>query len=325
LDPTLLVSPAIAFALTAIALKVVIGRVGLPLDRPNERSLHSHPVPRAGGFALVPAMLVAWSLAPVWPHWSLWLAVSGLFAISALDDVRGLPVGVRFSAHLAAAALVVSTLVGTTHGIALAVVLTLACAWMINLYNFMDGSDGLAGGMASIGFGSYALGAWLGGDAALATVCACVAAAAAGFLLFNFPPARVFLGDAGSIPLGLLAGALGLAGWNRGLWPIWFPALVFSPFVVDASVTLARRLARGERIWQAHREHYYQRLVRLGWGHRNTALAEYALMIFCGGLALAAIGRTAATQALIGAVAAAAYLVLMLGVDAGWKRRAPQA
>lgn len=318
-------SPAIAFALTAIALKVIIGRVGLPLDRPNERSLHSHPVPRVGGFALVPAMLVAWALAPAWPHWSLWLAASGLFALSALDDVRGLRVGVRFSAHLAAAALVVNTLVGAAHGIALAVFLTVACAWMINLYNFMDGSDGLAGGMALIGFGTYAAGAWLGGDAALATTCASVAAAAAGFLLFNFPPARVFLGDAGSIPLGLLAGGLGLAGWTRGLWPVWFPVLVFSPFVVDASVTLARRLARRERVWEAHREHYYQRLVRLGWGHRNTALAEYALMLFCGGLALATIGRPASVQATIVAVAATAYVVLMRGVDAGWKRRAAQA
>jgi len=90
------------------------------------------------------------------------------------------------------------------------------------------------------------------------------------------------MGDAGSIPLGYLAAALGLAGWSSGLWPIAFPLLVFSPFIVDASVTLAKRLSRGEKIWQAHRSHYYQRLVRMGWSHRRLALFEYGVMAAAG-------------------------------------------
>jgi hypothetical protein len=97
------------------------------------------------------------------------------------------------------------------------------------------------------------------------------------FLLLNFSPARVFMGDAGSVPLGFLAGGIGIAGWRTVSWPAWFPLLVFSPFVVDASVTLARRMfMRRERFWHPHREHYYQRLVRMGWSHRRLALTEYA-------------------------------------------------
>ena len=95
-------------------------------------------------------------------------------------------------------------------------------------------------------------------------------------------PARVFLGDAGSVPLGFVAAALGLAGMVREIWPIWFPLLVFSPFVVDSTTTLFRRLLRGEKVWQAHHEHYYQRMVRSGIGHRDTALIWYAVMLASG-------------------------------------------
>jgi len=161
--------------------------------------------------------------------------------------------------------------------------LILAVGWITNLYNFMDGSDGLAGGMSVIGFGAYALAA---GASPLATVSLCIAAAAGAFLVFNFHPARIFLGDVGSIPLGFLAGALGLVGWRGDAWPLWFPLLVFAPFIADATVTLARRAARGERVWQAHREHYYQRLVRSRLGHRGTAALAYVAMGLCAAAAL---------------------------------------
>lgn len=316
--------PAIAGVTTAVALRLILARPDLPLDRPNERSLHARPVPRVGGFALIPATLAGWLALGIGPPWPVWAAVCVLFVLSALDDVRGLPVSVRLLSHLIAALTVAITVLGDTHGWPMIVAMTLAITWMVNLYNFMDGADGLAGGMALIGFSALAVAAWWGADAALASACAAVAAAALGFLLFNFPPARVFMGDAGSVPLGLLAGAFAAIGWSRGLWPAWFPLLVFAPFVVDATVTLARRLARGERVWQAHREHYYQRLVRQGWGHRGTALAEYALMLGSAALALASLGRTAGTQAAILALAAIAYLALMRSVDAGWRRHAAE-
>src|SRR5690606_5547729 len=100
-------------------------------------------------------------------------------------------------------------------------------------------------------------------------LCWVIASAAAGFLVWNFPPARIFMGDTGSSALGLIAGALSLLGDRRGLFPLWVALLVFSPFLLDATVTLIRRAGRRERFWEAHRSHYYQRLA-LRWGHRKT-------------------------------------------------------
>src|SRR6185436_356022 len=106
-----------------------------------------------------------------------------------------------------------------------------------------------------------------------------------------------FLGDVGSIPLGFLAGGLGLLGWRNDLWPLWFPLLVFGPFIGDATLTLVRRLLRRERVWHAHREHYYQRMVRMGFGHRGTAWTAYAVMALCAGAALVGRGQPPAMQA----------------------------
>ncbi len=192
---------------------------------------------------------------------------------------------------------------------------------MTNLYNFMDGSDGLAGGMALFGFGFYAAAAWLAGDPALLAISATVSAAAAGFLWFNFPPARIFMGDVGSVPIGFMAGAVGLAGWANGAWAPWFPVLVFSPFIVDATVTLLRRALRGERVWRAHREHYYQRMVQLGLGHRNTALLWYALMVAVGVAGLSALGKAMAFKAAMLAGWIVAYVGLMAWVDRRWAAR----
>jgi UDP-N-acetylmuramyl pentapeptide phosphotransferase/UDP-N-acetylglucosamine-1-phosphate transferase len=184
---------------------------------------------------------------------------------------------------------------------------------MTNLFNFMDGSDGLAGGMALFGFATYAVAAAVGGAGDLLLVSACLAAAAGAFLVFNFAPARIFMGDVGSVPLGFLAAALGLAGWQRGVWPVWFPLLVFSPFVVDATVTLMRRAWRRERVWQAHREHYYQRMVRSGLGHAGTAWRWYAVMAAA---CLTSLGALSAPQQI-------QYLLLMgwvlIYVMAGWR------
>jgi UDP-N-acetylmuramyl pentapeptide phosphotransferase/UDP-N-acetylglucosamine-1-phosphate transferase len=290
---------------------------GLPLDAPNERSLHTAPTPRVGGLAIV--LTVTFALG--WLAWQpvvLACAVA-LALVSFLDDRSGLPTLVRFGAHLLAAAVSASWLIGLANPV-WTVAIVLAVVWMTNLFNFMDGSDGLAGGMALFGFCTYAIGAWLQGDALLATASIAIAAAALGFLAFNFHPAKVFMGDAGSIPLGFLAAGIGILGWRDGRWPIWLPIVAFSPFIVDASVTLARRLLRGERVWEAHRTHYYQRLVQLGWGHRRTALAEYCLMALCGGAALWGMRASMRTQLVLLAALAVLYGALALGIDRAWAR-----
>ncbi len=308
--------PLAAFLACWLVLSGLLRRGRLPMDHPNERSLHATPTPRIGGLGIMAGVLVAavWlanaTLLPVM------LAAFALAALSVLDDVRGLPVALRFLAHFVAAVACLLVL-GLTGWALLGG--TLAVVWMTNLYNFMDGSDGLAGGMAAIGFGALALAAWLGDAPGLAAFCAAIAAAALAFLRFNFPPARVFMGDAGSIPLGFLAASLGILGALQDVWPWLFPLLVFSPFIVDASVTLARRGLRGEKIWRAHRSHYYQRVVLLGASHRQLALAAYALMLAMAVLAFAlrAFPQHAAWVLII---SGAIYLMIFLGVDFRWRR-----
>jgi UDP-N-acetylmuramyl pentapeptide phosphotransferase/UDP-N-acetylglucosamine-1-phosphate transferase len=310
------VSAVVAFGLLSLLLR----HKRLPLDHPNERSLHSRPVPRIGGLALVPGVACGWALLPDTLTWAIWGPSLIVFAISWMDDLTDLAPALRLGLHLLAAAITAFALVYSTVGLAAVLISILVIAWMTNLFNFMDGADGLAGGMALFGFGSYALAAGAAGDPGLAAQCVAVAAAAAGFLAFNFPPARVFLGDAGSIPLGFIAAAFGIHGWLNGSWPVWFPVVVFSPFIVDASVTLARRVARGAKVWEAHREHYYQRLVQSGWGHRRTALAEYALMAGCGLLSVTFVRLSPTAQALFIAACALCYLGLIAGVDYAWRR-----
>jgi UDP-N-acetylmuramyl pentapeptide phosphotransferase/UDP-N-acetylglucosamine-1-phosphate transferase len=184
----------------------------------------------------------------------------------------------------------------------------------------MDGSDGLAGGMAAIGFGAYALAAHAGGDAAIAALSTALASSASAFLVYNHHPARIFLGDVGSIPLGFLAAALGLAGWRNDLWPLWFPVLVFGPFIGDATLTLVKRLVRGERIWQAHRSHYYQRMVQMGFGHRRTAWVGYVVMASCAGAALLARNQAPWLQALAFFGSSVFLAALAVWVDVRWAR-----
>jgi UDP-N-acetylmuramyl pentapeptide phosphotransferase/UDP-N-acetylglucosamine-1-phosphate transferase len=159
-------------------------------------------------------------------------------------------------------------------------------------------------------------------DAALALASMVIAGAAAGFLLFNFHPARIFLGDAGSIPLGFLAGALGYWGWREGVWPVWFPALCFAPFIGDASVTLLKRLLRGEKFWQAHREHYYQRMVQSGVGHASTARTWYLFMAAGIMLAVWALQFAVLIQWLVVVAWAALLAVAGLCIDLRWRRHA---
>ncbi len=292
----------------------------LAIDEPNARSLHTKPVPRTGGVGLLLGVAAGWALAGANFSWGMWVAAALVFLISLADDLRGLPAAVRFATHLLAAGLAATTLLGT-ESVVLVMGAILAIGWMCNLYNFMDGSDGLAGGMTLFGFFSYAAAAGVFGDTAFALLNLSIAAAATGFLIFNFHPARIFLGDAGSVPLGFLAATCGLLGWQRQIWPWWFPVLVFSPFIIDASVTLGRRLLAGARIWEAHRDHYYQRLVQLGVGHRGTALAEYLLMALCTIIGLWAISSESNLKFWVLASVGTFYFIAIVSIEHAWKSR----
>ena len=285
------------------------------LDQPNERSLHTRPVPRTGGIAILSGIFCGWAVLGL-PEWPILAGMLILVFVSLLDDLVSLPVALRFCAHFLASGIFSVFILQPSTGPLWTMACAIAIVWMTNLYNFMDGSDGLSGGMALFGFGFYGLAAWMTGDAHFALLNMSVAMSAGAFLFFNFHPARIFMGDSGSIPLGFLAAAFGLAGWKVGDWPVWFPLVVFSPFIVDSTSTLAKRLLRGEKIWLAHREHYYQRLIRMGIGHGNTALLEYALMIAAGASSLLAVHFAHAVPLLV--FWALIFFLLMRHIDNRW-------
>jgi UDP-N-acetylmuramyl pentapeptide phosphotransferase/UDP-N-acetylglucosamine-1-phosphate transferase len=323
---------AVVLALVVAAIGVAVLRLraaALPPDIPNARSLHVVPVPRAGGYAVWLGFLpVALLFPPAFPGglagWlPPWVALA---VVSARDDVREVGIAARLLVHAVAGlwtavALAFALGVGPLAGAALAVPLALVIAWAANLYNFMDGSDGLAGLMGAIGFAAYgAIALALHGGGAAVPYFA-LAAALLPFLAVNAPPARLFLGDVGAVPLGFLAAAFGIAGVAAGDWDAWFPLLVFLPFAADASVTLAVRIARRERWWEGHRTHYYQRLAQLGVGHGGTLRVYAALML--GGAATAVTCRLLAPA--IGAFALALWLAVVLivfsRIDYHWRNK----
>jgi len=270
------------------------------LDHPTDRSLHSKPVPRTGGLAVLASLLAGSGLLavlrPLPPDAvlvSLGIPAVALAALSFRDDRRGVSVGVRLAAHGAACATALWALhrfdarsASALPSALAAAALILALVWFVNLYNFMDGMDGLAGTMTLFGCALIAIGAWRAGDAPVAGACCVLASATAGFLVWNFPPARVFLGDVGSIPIGFLCGGLATAAVLRGDFDWRYPVLAFLPFLFDATFTLARRILRGERLWEAHREHLYQRAVLAGCSQRWTLAAAALTMAVSGALAL---------------------------------------
>ena len=281
------------------------------LDRPNERSSHQVATPRGGGIAVIGSVLLAWvALARTdsVPSgvFGITLGAVLLAAVSWLDDLRGLSPVARLLAQVAAVVFGVFLLPGPLNPFQLAVI-GLVWIWWINLFNFMDGIDGLAGSeAAAIGAGLLlfaSVGA--GSDPALRALAAAVTGAAIGFLVWNWSPARIFLGDVGSVPLGYVLGFLLLDLAVRGYWMIALILPLY--FLADATITLARRLLRGERVWQAHREHFYQQAVRRGLGHAavvERVIAADLALIGCGwaaenGWSAIALAAATATVAIL--------------------------
>jgi UDP-N-acetylmuramyl pentapeptide phosphotransferase/UDP-N-acetylglucosamine-1-phosphate transferase len=267
------------------------------LDYPNERSSHFAPTPRGGGIAVTVSILLAWialhkvglvasSLV------SIALGTSLLALVSWIDDLRGLSPGVRLVAQGAAVTIGILVLPGTHSALEawlgstlFFVAAGLVWVWWINLFNFMDGIDGLAVSEAAAICSGLLLFALVGdgADPAAALLAAGIIGAAIGFLVWNWSPARIFLGDVGSVPLGYLSGFLLLDLVSRGRWKIALILPLY--FLADATITLWRRLLAGERVWEPHRRHFYQQAVRNGLPHSavvKRVIAANLLLIGCG-------------------------------------------
>ena len=298
------------------------------LDRPNERSSHIAPTPRGGGIAVIGVSVAAWvalvvaGIAPANTVVAA-LAAVGLGVVSWFDDLRGLSPGLRLLAQFVAVAAGIWALppqgaifqgwlppgLDAAAGV-------IVWVWFVNLFNFMDGIDGIDGSeAAAIGIGIVVVAGVSGGiDLGLVAPATAIAAAALGFLVWNWAPARIFIGDVGSVPLGYLLGFLLFELALRGQWA----AALILPlyFLADASLTLLRRLLRGERVWQAHREHFYQRAVQRGLSH-----GAVVLRVIAADIVLIACAWVAAKGWGFAGLAVAAATVLTLLVELGRSRR----
>ena len=310
--------------LTSAARRFAVSR-GM-LDIPNERSSHARATPRGGGIAIVITtlgMFLALALLGRLPL-RLFLALSvggaAIALVGFLDDRHRLAARTRLAVHLLAAVWAVVWVKGLgvvqvdTHlvylgwaGTALSV---LGVVWVVNLFNFMDGIDGIATGEALFVAAAGALLALSGGAGGVAASGWVFAWACAGFLCWNWPPARVFLGDVGSGYLGYVVIVLALADAEARPVAIWQWFILGALFFADSTLTLLRRLFRGDRVYEAHRQHAYQRLARRWGRHLPVTVAVLAIDILwlfpCAMLA-------AAQPAWAIGIAAVAALPLVLG------------
>lgn len=274
------------------------------MDVPNLRSSHSRPTPRGGGMAIFFSFYLTLFFALLLfqsknfdSKW-LWGLILGGTIVSVggfLDDIRGLSPLFRLLAQVIAGSILI--LFGLSFktleipfwkeidlgflGIPLTMIWVV---WVINLYNFMDGIDGLAAGVGMIAAFFFSLVAGRTGNDLVSFSGMILAGCSAGFLIHNFPPARIFLGDIGSSLIGFLFAGFALIG-NHGLkgpFPIWIAVLLLGAFIFDTSVTLLRRMLKGEKWFSAHRNHFYQRLIGLHLSHRQVSLMEYGLTVLLG-------------------------------------------
>lgn len=321
--------------LTGVARAYALGS-GL-LDVPNERSSHNRLVPRGGGIAVVAVVLAAAAILSMLGKMTAaqtiaWLCGGSLIAfVGYADDHRGLGVVARLCAQLVAAGVALYA----AHGLppvpwggsdvdlgAMGWILgAVIVAWAINLFNFMDGIDGIAAQQAMFMAGSACLLQWEMGANSLGVMLCVICAAAAGFLVWNWAPARIFLGDVGSGFLGFVLALAALLTWRTGPMTLWTWLVLDGLFVADATITLVTRAARGARIFAPHREHVYQRLaIRLG-SHARVSIAYFGLnVVWILPWAMASV-RHRAMGGVISLVAlapiAVAAMVLGAGRDAG--------
>jgi UDP-N-acetylmuramyl pentapeptide phosphotransferase/UDP-N-acetylglucosamine-1-phosphate transferase len=301
------------------------------VDIPNERSSHDRPTPRGGGMAIVvsffAAMLLASFFYPFDPrtHWGLLLSAAAIAILGFMDDLHSLLRRHRFGAWIIIAAISIAfgirvrvldlPLVGTVSMGALSPLVTFV--WLIgvtNLYNFMDGIDGLAGGEAVTVAGFLAIISLMQGNIFVLVSSLIVLGGALGFLLHNLPPAKIFMGDGGSNFLGFVFAALAIVGSRSGedSIPFVIPVILLGTFLFDATITLLKRIPKGKKWLEPHRDHYYQRLVILGYSHKQVTSLYCLINILLGCVALL-YTRSTGLMAL-GLLAVAFVLLLSLAV-----------
>lgn len=317
---------AVAFAALAVCSAVLTKKIlrvlthRAILDHPNERSSHTMPTPRGGGIAIVILAVITWGITYYQDHPPLlYLPIIGtliLAAVSFADDLKPLSARFRFMMQILAVALSlpwIMSMGSISQGLLPSSVenVLIALAWLgfINFFNFMDGIDGITG-VETIGIGGGLVLLYLVMQIPVSHpyLGLSLAAGATGFLWFNWHPAKIFLGDVGSVTLGYLLGGLLLQTAAAGFWA---PAIILPLYyLTDAGITLTKRALRGEKIWQAHREHFYQFAIQQGKTHSHVSLAVALCNLVL--IALAMVAVATPYLALIGAIAVVSVLMFWM-------------
>ena len=324
---TLLAAAALSSAVLTAGWTVLARRRGIE-DAPGQRRLHSAPTPRGGGIAIASVLLFAMLS---WPRAGLgqgagqlaWWGLAGALAlftvVGALDDLRPLPVMAKFGGQWIAGAVLAWALVlgspGADGWLAFGALLA-GSVYFVNIWNFMDGSNGLIAVQSVLL--SLALAFWPGQEADLRLLGLALAGACIGFLPFNLPRARVFLGDAGSHLLGAAVFALLVLSWRRGVIGLAAALLLPSAMLADSGLTLLRRALAGRPVWRAHREHLYQYAVRSGHSHLAVCLAYAAWTVF---FITASLICNSFRSSLVIWVSFILCLVSAVALDVGLRRR----
>lgn len=297
----------VSFAITACLTKLLHTRLVAKaiMDIPNERSMHSTPVPRGGGLALMAVIMTG--LLYYMPNPYILSSIALLMIVSWIDDKKGLSSALRLGAHLLAA--FIGSFALGEHAVIFhnflpfwldRILLIVGWAWFMNLYNFMDGIDGITATQTitcalGIGLFTYMLHLPLESGVELSVI---IIGACTAFLFFNWHPAKLFMGDVGSIPLGFLIGflllKLALSGYvlSALILPLYY--------LLDSGITITRRALRGEKVWEPHKEHFYQRATA-AIGHPAPVIFSVLIANLC----LIAAAGVAVSEPLISSFIAA--------------------
>jgi Fuc2NAc and GlcNAc transferase len=284
---TATIAVAIAFlaALASCGAVLRLAHRWQMLDLPNHRSAHVAPTPRGGGIGIFLGLFLAVGVVVLageswprpWPQWC-WLSAA-LVAVGVFDDRFNLPVAVRLGLYALAGACSLWLLPAVAAWLWVPALLYIL--WITNLFNFMDGIDGIAGAEACFVLAAAAvLSLWQGAAGAFPLFCLLLASACLAFLHWNWAPARLFMGDAGSIPIGFLLAVLSIQGEFSGTLPLVAWLVLLGAFIADATYTLCWRAFHGEKITQAHSCHLYQRLARHWNSHGRVVRAMLAYNLF---------------------------------------------
>jgi len=319
--------------LTTYASRAIAARLRL-FDRPNRRSAHLDPTPRIGGIGIIVAFLLSAGLLlgpDLWgsPELVVLLSILAIALLGFIEDVRGVSIAKRLAIQILVAASLVFYVrstgapmlnAGGIQGAMIVVATIVSIVWITNVYNFMDGIDGLAAGQTVIASLAIAMVAFMRGSDLTGGLMVLMACASLGFLVFNFPPATVFMGDVSSTAIGFAFATLPLLPSSRQTpIPVWLLAIAM--FLLDATVTLVRRLLHGENIFQAHRSHFYQRPLAFGVGHLPITATAWAAMLIAGGCAIAWAGTSGPLRLFVASVPLIVFIALAASVQLIERRR----